>query len=43
MRFHLAGGGLILAATHGPIGLDGAAELRLDGNFIPQDEMAEQQ
>ena len=30
MRAHLAGGGLILAATHGPIGLDGAAELRLD-------------
>ena len=29
MRGHLAGGGLILAATHGPIGLDGAAELRL--------------
>ncbi|MGO9699000.1 MAG: heme ABC exporter ATP-binding protein CcmA [Xanthobacteraceae bacterium] len=30
MRVHLAGGGLILAATHGPIGLDGARELRLD-------------
>jgi heme exporter protein A len=29
MRSHLAGGGLILAATHGPIGLDGAKELRL--------------
>ena len=29
MRAHLAGGGLILAATHGPLGLDGAAELRL--------------
>jgi len=29
MRAHLAGGGLILAATHGPIGLDGARELRL--------------
>jgi heme exporter protein A len=29
MRRHLAGGGLILAATHGPLGLDGAAELRL--------------
>jgi heme exporter protein A len=29
MRAHLAGGGLILAATHGPIGLDGATELRL--------------
>ena len=29
MRDHLAGSGLILAATHGPIGLDGAPELRL--------------
>jgi heme exporter protein A len=29
MRQHLAGGGLILAATHGPIGLDDARELRL--------------
>jgi ABC-type transport system involved in cytochrome c biogenesis ATPase subunit len=43
MRVHLAGGGLILAATHGPIGLEGSPELRLDGNFIPQDETAEQQ
>jgi heme exporter protein A len=31
MRAHLAGGGLILAATHGPIGLDGMKELRLGG------------
>lgn len=29
MRRHLAGGGIIAAATHGPIGLDGARELRL--------------
>jgi len=29
MRAHLAGGGLILAATHGSLGLDDAAELRL--------------
>ena len=29
MRAHLAGGGMILAATHGPIGLEGATELRL--------------
>jgi heme exporter protein A len=29
MRKHLAGGGMILAATHGPIGLDGAKELKL--------------
>ena len=29
MRQHLAGGGLIVAAAHGPIGLDRAKELRL--------------
>jgi heme exporter protein A len=29
MGEHLAGGGLIIAATHGPIGLEGAKELRL--------------
>jgi heme exporter protein A len=29
MRAHLAEGGLILAAAHGPIGLDNARELRL--------------
>jgi heme exporter protein A len=29
MRAHLAGGGLALAATHGPIGLDAGNELRL--------------
>jgi len=29
MREHLAGGGIIAAATHGPVGLDGARELRL--------------
>ncbi len=29
MRQHLSGGGMIVAATHGPIGLDGAKELRL--------------
>jgi len=29
MRAHLADGGLILAAAHGPIGLDGARELPL--------------
>jgi heme exporter protein A len=31
MTRHLASGGLILAATHGPIGLDGARELRMGG------------
>ncbi len=29
MRAHLAAGGLILVATHGPLGLEGATELRL--------------
>jgi heme exporter protein A len=29
MRQHVAGGGMILAATHGPIGLDGSRELRV--------------
>jgi heme exporter protein A len=32
MRQHLSGGGIILAAAHGPIGLDHAKELRL-GDF----------
>jgi heme exporter protein A len=31
MREHLSGGGLILAAAHGPIGLAAAKELRLGG------------
>jgi heme exporter protein A len=30
MQAHLAGGGIILAATHGALGLDGARELQLD-------------
>ncbi len=29
MQAHLADGGLILAATHGALGLDNAQELRL--------------
>jgi heme exporter protein A len=33
MGRHLAGGGLILAAVHGPIGLSGAQELRLGGTL----------
>src|SRR5262245_18335061 len=32
MRTHLQGGGLIVAAVHGPIGLEKAAELRLGGS-----------
>jgi len=31
MRAHLSGGGLIVAAVHGPIGLDQSAELSLGG------------
>jgi heme exporter protein A len=31
MRAHRAGGGIIVAAVHGPIGLDDARELRLGG------------
>jgi len=43
MRVHLAGGGLILAATHGPIGLDGARELRLDRTIAaPSKDVATQ-
>ena len=30
MQRHLAGGGLLIAATHSPLGLPGARELRLD-------------
>jgi heme exporter protein A len=32
MRDHVAGGGMILAATHAALGLDGARELTLDRN-----------
>ncbi len=35
MRDHLASGGLIVAASHGPIGLSGAQELRLDESSSP--------
>ena len=36
MQAHLDGGGLILAATHGPLGLSGAKELRLgSGAALP--------
>jgi heme exporter protein A len=31
MQAHLGGGGIILAATHGPLGLEPAAELKLGG------------
>ena len=35
MRDHLGAGGIILAATHGPIGLSGTQELRLAGAASP--------
>jgi heme exporter protein A len=39
MQVHLAGGGIILAATHGPLQLDGARELNLDGVSAPKAAM----
>jgi heme exporter protein A len=36
MRAHLAGAGLILAATHGPIGLQAVREVWLDQTASPQ-------
>jgi heme exporter protein A len=36
MQTHLAGGGIILAATHGPLQLDGARELNLDSVSAPR-------
>jgi heme exporter protein A len=36
MRAHLGGGGLIVAAAHGPIGLDKTLELRLGAAEAPQ-------
>ena len=35
MRTHLAEGGIIIAATHGALGLDGTKELRLDHTNSP--------
>jgi heme exporter protein A len=37
MRAHLDSGGLIVAATHGPLGLDGTRELQLG---LPTREIA---
>ena len=42
MQAHLAGGGLILAATHGPIGLANTQELRLDESSRSPQSEAEQ-
>ncbi len=40
MQTHLAGGGIILAATHGDLGLDGTRQLQLDPAPAPQREEA---
>jgi heme exporter protein A len=39
MQAHLTGGGIILAATHGPLQLDGARELNLDDASAPRPAM----
>ena len=43
MQAHLGAGGLILAATHGPIGLDKTQELQLDQARSPAEAAAEGQ
>jgi heme exporter protein A len=35
MRSHLAGGGIIVAATHGPLGLEGVKGLRIESSAFP--------
>ena len=41
MAAHRAGGGLVIAATHQPLGLDGAAELRIEPGTGPEPEPGE--
>jgi heme exporter protein A len=41
MQAHLAGGGIILAATHSALGFDGARELRLDHATAPRRQAEE--
>jgi len=36
MGDHLSGGGIVLAATHGPLGLESAGELRLGTPVRPE-------
>ena len=38
MHAHLAGGGIIVAATHGGIGLEDVQELRLGGSLLARDD-----
>jgi heme exporter protein A len=41
MAAHRAGGGLVIAATHQALGLDGAAELRIEASAAPEPEPME--
>ncbi|MCJ2091522.1 heme ABC exporter ATP-binding protein CcmA [Methylobacterium sp. J-072] len=41
MAAHRAGGGLVIAATHQALGLDGAAELRIEASIAPEPESME--
>lgn len=38
LRGHLAGGGIVIAATHQPLGLDGAPEVRLEPPLATDDD-----
>jgi heme exporter protein A len=40
MRTHLAGGGLIVAATHAALPIDGARELRIERSSSPMEEIS---
>jgi heme exporter protein A len=40
MRAHLQGGGIVVAATHAPLGLEGAKALRLEGARVGVGEAA---
>ncbi len=40
LRSHVAEGGMVVAATHGPIGLGGPKELRLDDMALPSSATA---
>ena len=40
MQAHLAGGGIIVAASHGPLGVGNIKELQLDSRGVPQQRLA---
>ena len=41
MAAHRADGGLVIAATHQALGLNGAAELRIEASVAPEPEPME--